>query len=150
MFFLFLWVLRCFTSPGMLYTPMYSVYSNSTFIELSFLIRTSTDQRLLGTFPWLFAPCNVLLRYNTVKASTIRSCVYYENTKLYFRLFYILYKIDVLLTFVGWYVNCNGQYSSTVSLSASKQSHDFPKCFWTIVYLFHEKNRVVAAYGSHV
>lgn len=61
-FFLFLWLLRCFTSPGLLYIPMYSVYSNSTLLKLGSPIRKFPGQRLLGTSPKLIAPCNVLHR----------------------------------------------------------------------------------------
>ena len=42
---------------------MYSAQCNWAFPQLGFPIRTSTDQRLLGTSPWLIAPCNVLLRH---------------------------------------------------------------------------------------
>ena len=41
--FLFLRVLRCFSSPGSLHTPIYSVYDNAMLLALSSLIRRSTD-----------------------------------------------------------------------------------------------------------
>ena len=61
-FFLFLWLLRCFTSPGLPCMPMYSACNMLILINMSFLIRKSSDQRLFGTSPGLFAPYNVLLR----------------------------------------------------------------------------------------
>ena len=51
--FLFLWVLRCFTSPGM---PSRHSTGLIRFIsELGFPIRKSPDQRLLDTSPRLIA-----------------------------------------------------------------------------------------------
>ena len=47
-FFLFLRVLRCFSSPGCLHTPMYSVYDNWVLPQLGCPIRRSTDQCLLA------------------------------------------------------------------------------------------------------
>ena len=41
--FLFLRVLRCFSSPGSPRIPIYSVYDNTTFLVLSSLIRISAD-----------------------------------------------------------------------------------------------------------
>ena len=46
--FLFLWVLRWFTSPGLLDHPMYSDDDNRRSHLLSFLIRTSPDHSLLA------------------------------------------------------------------------------------------------------
>ena len=46
-YFLFLRVLRCFSSPGSPHTPMDSVYDNAALPALSFLIRISAD---LGSF----------------------------------------------------------------------------------------------------
>src|SRR3989339_1227347 len=61
--FLFLWVLRCFTSPGARPAPMYSAQDNAAFPALGFPIRISPDQRLLATSPKLFAGCYVLHRH---------------------------------------------------------------------------------------
>jgi hypothetical protein len=47
--FLFLWVLRWFTSPGSLRTPMYSECDNCCSQQLGFPIRTSPDHSLLAT-----------------------------------------------------------------------------------------------------
>lgn len=60
--FLFHWLLRCFTSPGALHTPMYSADDRAAFPARGFPIRISPDQRLLATSPKLFAGCYVLLR----------------------------------------------------------------------------------------
>ena len=68
---LFLRVLRCFTSPGSLSTAWSTEYSNS----VSFLIRKSSDQRLLHTSPKLIAATPRPSSPLTVKASTICSWV---------------------------------------------------------------------------
>ena len=47
--FLFLRVLRCFSSPGSPHIPIYSVYDNTVLAVLSSLIRISTVR-------WIFAP----------------------------------------------------------------------------------------------
>ena len=46
--FLFLRVLRCFSSPGSLHIPIYSVYDNAMLLALSSLIRISTDRRIFA------------------------------------------------------------------------------------------------------
>ena len=46
--FLFLRVLRCFSSPGSPRIPMDSVYDNTILLVLSSLIRISTDQRIFA------------------------------------------------------------------------------------------------------
>ena len=48
-FFLFLRVLRCFSSPGSPHYAMYLRNDNTTLLVLSFLIRISTDQRSFAT-----------------------------------------------------------------------------------------------------
>ena len=47
--FLFLWVLRWFTSPGSPRIPMYSECDNCCSQQLGFPIRTSPDHRLLAS-----------------------------------------------------------------------------------------------------
>ena len=47
-YFLFLRVLRCFSSPGSPHIPMDSVYDNAILLALSSLIRISTDQRIFA------------------------------------------------------------------------------------------------------
>ena len=47
--FLFLRVLRCFSSPGSPHAPIYSVHDNAMLLALSSLIRISADL-------WIFAP----------------------------------------------------------------------------------------------
>ena len=46
--FLFLRVLRCFSSPGSPHTPIYSVYDNTLLIVLSSLIRISADLKIFA------------------------------------------------------------------------------------------------------
>ena len=47
-YFLFLRVLRCFSSPGSPRIPMCSGYGNATLLALSSLIRTSADLRMFA------------------------------------------------------------------------------------------------------
>ena len=62
--FLFLWVLRCFTSPRSLYPPyIFRRESPGTHAPWrGFPIRTPSDQNLLISSPRLIADCYVLLR----------------------------------------------------------------------------------------
>ena len=46
--FLFLQVLRCFSSLGSPYIPIYSVYNNALLYALSSLIRISTDLKIFA------------------------------------------------------------------------------------------------------
>ena len=46
--FLFLRVLRCFSSPGSPHTPIYSVHDNTLLIVLSSLIRISADLKIFA------------------------------------------------------------------------------------------------------
>ena len=46
--FLFLRVLRCFSSPGSPHTPIYSVYDNAMLLALSSLIRISADLKIFA------------------------------------------------------------------------------------------------------
>ena len=48
-YFLFLRVIRCFSSPGSLHIPMDSVYDTMTLLIVSSLIRISTDRGLFAT-----------------------------------------------------------------------------------------------------
>ncbi|SLD30924.1 Uncharacterised protein [Mycobacteroides abscessus subsp. massiliense] len=60
--FLFLRVLRCFTSPRFLPKPIYSAVGNTTSLVLGFPIRRSSDQSSVGSSPRLIAASYVLLR----------------------------------------------------------------------------------------
>ena len=46
--FLFLRVLRCFSSPGSPHAPIYSVHDNAMLLALSSLIRISADHRIFA------------------------------------------------------------------------------------------------------
>ena len=46
--FLFLRVLRCFSSPGSPHTPIYSVHDNAMLLALSSLIRISADLKIFA------------------------------------------------------------------------------------------------------
>ena len=60
--FLFLRVLRCFTSPRSLPHPIYSDAGNTTSLVLGFPIRKSSDQRSVDSSPRLIAASYVLHR----------------------------------------------------------------------------------------
>jgi hypothetical protein len=60
--FLFLRVLRCFTSPGSLYRIYEFIRCNWPLRQLGFPIRTSADQCSVGNSPQLFAATHVLHR----------------------------------------------------------------------------------------
>ena len=60
--FLFLRVLRCFTSPGLPRATMNSSRAAGVLPPAGFPIRTSTDQNLVSGSPWLFAATHVLHR----------------------------------------------------------------------------------------
>src|ERR1700722_15753361 len=60
--FLFLRVLRCFTSPRSLPTPMYSAAGDTTSLVPGFPIRTSSDQRSVDSSPRHIAASHVLHR----------------------------------------------------------------------------------------
>ena len=70
--FLFLQVLRCFSSLGSPHAPIYSVHDNTTLLVLSFLIRTSADQNICFS-PQLIAACHVLLRRYVPRHSPVCS-----------------------------------------------------------------------------
>ena len=60
--FLFLRVLRCFTSPGLPPATMNSSRAVGVLPPTGFPIRTSTDQNLVSGSPWLIAATHVLHR----------------------------------------------------------------------------------------
>ena len=60
-YFLFLRVMRCFSSPGSLHYAMYLRNDTTTLLVVSSLIRKSADQ-LICSSPQLIAACHVLLR----------------------------------------------------------------------------------------
>jgi hypothetical protein len=60
--FLFLRVLRCFTSPGSPPATMDSSQAMAVLPAMGFPIRKSTDQSLVSSSPWLIAATHVLHR----------------------------------------------------------------------------------------
>ncbi len=60
--FLFLRVLRCFTSPGSPPATMDSSQAMAVLPAMGFPIRKSTDQSLVSSSPWLIAATHVLRR----------------------------------------------------------------------------------------
>lgn len=58
--FVFLWVLRCFNSPGVLHITYVFSYGWLRFTQPGCPIRKSSGQRLLVTLPRLIADCYVL------------------------------------------------------------------------------------------
>ena len=63
-FFLFLWVLRCFSSPGSPRKPMNSALRYQRITLVGSPIRTPPDQSLLTNSPRLIAGSHVLHRFD--------------------------------------------------------------------------------------
>ena len=72
--FLFLALLRCFSSGGSPHIPMYSVYDDKTLLLPDCSIRISTDLTLTYSSPWLFAVSHVLLRLSVPRHSPCALC----------------------------------------------------------------------------
>ena len=72
--FPFLRVLRCFNSPGSLYRPYVFRPEYHSHAVVGFPIRTSTDQSLVGSSPWLFAATRVLLRLQAPRHPPLALC----------------------------------------------------------------------------
>ena len=77
--YLFLWVLRCFSSPGSLPAAIYSPPDTRAFPRVGFPIRTSSVQAVAHTSPKLFAVYRVLHRQLTPRhppcaLSSLSSC----------------------------------------------------------------------------
>ena len=79
-YFLFLRVIRWFSSPGSPRMTIDSSYDNTTLLVLSFLIRTSAGQTFICNSPQLFAACHVLLRRHVPRHPPYALC------SLFFRL----------------------------------------------------------------
>jgi hypothetical protein len=101
--FLFLWLLRCFTSPGSLPTPIYSAQNNTAFPVLGFPIRKSPDQRLFATFPRLIAGYYVLHRHFLSRHPPYALRVFYNHlirTFLFFEMLLYIFFFKTLLLIV--------------------------------------------------
>ena len=72
--FLFLALLRCFSSGGSPHIPMDSVYDDKTFLLPDCSIRKSTDITLTYSSPWLIAVSHVLLRLSVPRHSPCALC----------------------------------------------------------------------------
>ena len=72
--FLFLALLRCFSSGGSPHMPMYSAYDDKTLLLPDCSIRTSTDISLTYSSPWLFAVSHVLHRLSVPRHSPCALC----------------------------------------------------------------------------
>ena len=72
--FLFLALLRCFSSGGSPHMPMYSAYDDKTFLLPDCSIRKSTDISLTYSSPWLIAVSHVLLRLSVPRHSPCALC----------------------------------------------------------------------------
>ena len=95
--FLFLALLRCFSSGGSPHIPMYSVYDDKTLLLPDCSIRTSTDISLTYSSPWLFAVSHVLHRLSVPRHSPCALCS-----------LTISYEISLVLRFslkIGCYIN---------------------------------------------
>ena len=72
--FLFLALLRCFSSGGSPHTPMYSTHDDKTFLLPDCSIRKSTDITLTYSSPWLIAVSHVLHRLSVPRHSPCALC----------------------------------------------------------------------------
>ena len=72
--FLFLALLRCFSSGGSPHMPMYSAYDDKTFLLPDCSIRKSTDITLTYSSPWLIAVSHVLHRLSVPRHSPCALC----------------------------------------------------------------------------
>ena len=72
--FLFLALLRCFSSGGSPHTPMYSTHDDKTFLLPDCSIRKSTDISLTYSSPWLIAVSHVLHRLSVPRHSPCALC----------------------------------------------------------------------------
>jgi hypothetical protein len=72
--FLFLGVLRCFNSPGSLYRSYVFRPEYRSHAAVGFPIRTSTDQSLVGSSPWLIAATHVLHRLQAPRHPPLALC----------------------------------------------------------------------------
>ena len=72
--FLFLALLRCFSSGGSPHIPMYSVYDSQTFLWLDCSIRKSADIAPTYGSPQLIAVSHVLLRLSVPRHSPCALC----------------------------------------------------------------------------
>ena len=72
--FLFLALLRCFSSGGSPHIPMDSVYDDKTFLLPDCSIRKSTDIALTYSSPWLIAVSHVLHRLSVPRHSPCALC----------------------------------------------------------------------------
>ena len=68
-YFLFLWVLRCFSSPG---SPPHSIYAGDGLAPAGFPHSDIRGSQGICPSPRLFAACHVLLRLREPKASPMR------------------------------------------------------------------------------
>ena len=72
--FLFLALLRCFSSGGSPHIPMYSVYDDWTFLQSDCSIRKSVDISLTYSSPQLIAVSHVLHRLSVPRHSPCALC----------------------------------------------------------------------------
>ena len=72
--FLFLALLRCFSSGGSPHIPIDSVYDDKTFLLPDCSIRKSTDIMLTYSSPWLIAVSHVLHRLSVPRHSPCALC----------------------------------------------------------------------------
>ena len=113
--FLFLWVLKCFTSPG---TLAELNRRHSYRYEWSFLIRRFSDQRLVSTSPRLFAATlrpSSLLRSLGIHHTLLNFLLgNLKTTKLYCSVFESLQLSNTI-----FFTCCLTTYINVMSLSTS-------------------------------
>ena len=111
--FLFLALLRCFSSGGSPHMPMYSAYDDKTFLLPDCSIRKSTDIALTYSSPWLIAVSHVLHRLSVPRHSPCALCSLTINYLRYLWFFFLKklsnfrYRNRHVLFFITLFRNCS-------------------------------------------
>ena len=103
--FLFLALLRCFSSGGSPHIPIYSVYDTWTWLHVDCSIRTSTDQCLLTT-PRSFS--QLTTSFIGSQCQGILHMLFFAwTTKVLQYFLYILWYTSVLIAWIAVFHTCS-------------------------------------------
>ena len=100
-YFLFLWVIRCFSSPGSLHYTIYSCNDTITLLMVSSLIRISTDHGLFAT------PRSFSQLVTSFFGAMYQGILLYALCSLFFIWLHNLAIRRILLTFFPWLYSTN-------------------------------------------
>ena len=94
-YFLFLWVIRCFSSPRSPRITIDLLYDTITLLMVSFLIRTSTDQSLFATPRSLSQLVTSFFgaMYQGILLYALCSLIFFNYTLRYNRRFILFYSL---------------------------------------------------------